>query len=50
MKRTKFVKVDKEVFSKMDFKIEVSPFCKRVCCCGYVGCIDSECSIGNETD
>lgn len=39
----KNIKIPKNFFKKMKFKIEVSPFGKKPCCCGYINCVDIDC-------
>lgn len=39
----KKIVIPKDFFKDLDFKIEVSPFGDKVCCCGYVNCVDLDC-------
>lgn len=39
------IKVDKALFENLNFKIEVSPFGKQKCCCGFLDCTDLDCLI-----
>ena len=41
--KKKYIKVKKGIFKKLKFKIEVSPFGKKKCCCGYLDCVDLDC-------
>ena len=36
-------KITKNYFKKLNFKIEVSPFGKKLCCCGQTNCVDLDC-------
>lgn len=44
----KYIKVNPKVFEKMEFKINVPSTGEKPCCCGYVECIDAECSPAKE--
>lgn len=44
----KYFKVDKKAFTRMHYRIDVSPFGARPCvCCNVVGCVDIECAMAS---
>jgi len=38
-----YITIPKGYLDKLDFKIEVSPFGDKVCCCGHINCVELDC-------
>lgn len=41
--KKKYIKINKDFFKDLKFDIQVSPFGKKLCCCGYENCVDLDC-------
>lgn len=47
----KKIKITKDFFKNIDFKVAVSPFGEKKCCCGHINCVDVDCLMhAIETD
>lgn len=47
-----YITIPKDFFKDLEWKIQMSPFGEKVCCCGEVNCIDLDClmySIENKS-
>lgn len=43
MEKKRYIKIPKHFFKDLKFEIQISPFGKKLCCCGHENCIDLDC-------